>query len=280
MASIAHFLSPYEFSPTVALITVASLAAYTVGLKRLGLRGRRASALAFVAGVVLTYAVLQTQYDRWSQHMFFVHRAQHLVLHHLGPFLIALSAPMTTLLAGIPGPLRRGLVEPVQANRMLGIGYRAVQQPFVSALLFVGLIYLWLLPSLHFFAMLNVPLYNTMNWSMAIDGLLFWHVVLDRRPPEPGRVAGYGVRIGMLVAVVFPQILLGAYIALAGRDLYPVYAVCGRLWPMSPTTDQTLGGLITWIPPAMMSVVGMLVVLGQWMRRENPRGLPAVPAGH
>ena len=184
-----------------------------------------------------------------------------------------------TLLAGVPSGLRRRVVEPVLANRVLWACYRGVQQPFVSALLFVGLIYLWLIPSIHFFAMLNVPLYNAMNWGMAIDGLLFWHVMLDRRAPEPGLVAGYGMRIGLLVAVAFPQLLLGAYIALSHRDLYPVYAVCGRLWPISPTTDQTLGGLITWIPPAMMSFIGVLVVLGQWMRRENPEGLPASAPG-
>jgi putative membrane protein len=278
MASVIHFLSPYEFSPTVALATGLTLAAYIAGLWRGGMPGAGRVA-AFITGLVLIYAVVQTHYDQWSQHMFFVHRAQHLVLHHLGPFLIALSAPFTTLLAGVPEPIRRRVVEPLVGNPWLGAAYRTVQQPLVSAVLFVGLIYLWLIPPIHFFAMLNVPLYNAMNWSMAIDGLLFWHVMLDRRVPRPGRVAGYGLRIGILVAVAFPQILLGAYISLVHRDLYPVYAVCGRLWPIAPTDDQTLGGLITWIPPAMMSFVGMLVVLGQWMRHENPRGLPAVPVG-
>jgi putative membrane protein len=279
MASILHFLSPYEFSPTVASTTALALAAYIAGLRRRGLRGQGGRALAYITGVLLIYASLQTHFDWWSQHMFFVHRAQHLILHHVGPFLIALSAPFATLMAGVPESLRRRAVEPLLANRALRLTYRTVQQPFVSSLLFVGIIYVWLIPSLHFYAMLNVPLYNAMNWGMAIDGLLFWHVMLDRRAPAPGRVAGYGMRIGLLVAVTLPQLLLGAYIALTRHDLYPVYAVCGRLWPIAPTTDQTLGGLITWIPPAMMSVIGVLVVLGQWMRRENPAGLPAVPAG-
>ncbi len=278
MAPIIQFLLPYEFSPTVATVAGLSLAAYAAGLRKQGLRRRRARAVAFVTGVVLMYAVLQTRYDLWSQHMFFVHRAQHLVLHHLGPFLVALSAPFETLLAGVPGPVRRRFLEPTLANRPLAACYRFVQRPFFSALLFVGLIYFWLIPAIHFIAMLNVPLYNAMNWSMALDGLLFWHMILDRRPPAPGRVAGYGARLAALVAVVFPQILLGAYISLAHHDLYPVYAVCGRLWPISPTDDQMLGGLITWIPPAMMSFVGLLVVLSQWMRRENPEGTAAVPA--
>jgi putative membrane protein len=43
--------------------------------------------------------------------------------------------------------------------------------------------------------------------------------------------------------------------------LYDVYDVCGRAWAIDPLTDQELGGLLTWIPAAMMSVVGSLVVL-------------------
>ncbi len=277
MAPIIHFLLPYEFSPTVATVTGLCLAAYFAGLRKQGPRGRMARAVAFVTGVVLMYAVLQTRFDLWSQHMFFVHRTQHLVLHHLGPFLVALSAPFDTLLAGTPAAVRRRVVEPVLENRTLGACYRFVQRPWVSTLLFVGLIYLWLIPSIHFIAMLNVPLYNAMNWSMAIDGLLFWHVILDRRAPSPGRVAAYGARIAAVVIVVFPQSVLGAYISLAHHDLYPVYSVCGRLWPIAPTDDQSLGGLITWIPPGMMSFVGLLVVLGQWMRRENPEGTAALP---
>lgn len=58
----------------------------------------------------------------------------------------------------------------------------------------------------------------------------------------------FGVRILMLWGVVIPQIALGAYVGLANTELYDVYSVCGRAWPLSPMTDQHLGGLITWIP--------------------------------
>ncbi len=57
-------------------------------------------------GVVLIYAVVQTHYDYLSQHMFFFHRLQHLVLHHLGPFLIALGVPGAALWAGMPDFLK------------------------------------------------------------------------------------------------------------------------------------------------------------------------------
>lgn len=269
IGAAVHFLAPYEFSPLVALCCLLVVAGFVLGQVRLRHQGRAlgwARVSAFMLGVGLIYAVLQTHFDYWAQHMFYIHRTQHLVLHHLGPFLIAVAAPGPALLAAMPAPLRNSLLR----NRMLRRIYNAIQQPLVAAVLFVGLIYLWLIPIVHFYAMLNVPLYNAMNWGMAVDGVLFWCRMLDPRPPSNPNALAYGTRITLLVAVIFPQIAIGAYITLIHHDLYPVYAVCGRLWPIAPVTDQLLGGLITWIPPAMMSVVGVLVVLRQWMQAENP----------
>ncbi|HET7370988.1 MAG TPA: hypothetical protein VFK45_09130, partial [Gammaproteobacteria bacterium] len=40
-------------------------------------------------------------------------------------------------------------------------------------------------------------------------------------------------------------------------------------------TDQRIGGLITWIPAAMMSVLGGIIVLRRWMHEENIDRRPA-----
>ena len=62
------------------------------------------------------------------------------------------------------------------------------------------------------------------------------------------------VVLTLSVAVMFPQIIRGSYIAFAGRDLYTFYDLCGRLFPlMGALNDQHLGGLIVWIPASMMS---------------------------
>ncbi len=274
---MARFLLPYEFSPLVALLCSASLVTYLFGLRRHGQEGSRWRAGAFAAGVVLVYGVLQTRFDQWSQHMFFVHRTQHLVLHHVGPFLIALSAPLPTLLAGVPRSVGRRVVEPVRRCRALRTAYRAIQQPYVSAILFVALIYLWLIPSVHFWSMLNVPLYDAMNWGMAVDGLLFWQLMLARPGPQASNAPSDVMRISLLAAVAMPQLLIGGYIALCGvlhHDLYPVYSVCGRLWPIAPPTDLLVGGLVTALPPAMMSVAGIVVIA---RRAVSTGGASAAP---
>jgi putative membrane protein len=81
----------------------------------------------------------------------------------------------------------------------------------------------------------------------------------------------------MLILAMPPQIVLGAYIALSGNDLFDVYGLCGRAWDISPATDQTLGGLITWIPASMMHVIAALIVFSRWMHADRGRPAPGAP---
>jgi putative membrane protein len=248
------FWMPWEFSWPVFLLTALTLGWFVRGW----LRGERPPlwrAVCFVLGVLSSYAVVQTRYDYLSQHMFFLHRFQHLVLHHLGPFLIALGGAGGTVWRGMPEFLK-----PVLKSRPVRGVVDVIQHPAVAPVVFVGLIYLWLFPAIHARVMLDVDLYNLMNWSMAIDGIFFWCLVLDPRPKPPARL-GTGLKALLVAVVVPPQILVGALLALTGKDIYPVYRICGRILPISALTDQHYGGLILWIPSSMMSVVALLLIL-------------------
>ncbi len=96
---------------------------------------------------------------------------------------------------------------------------------------------------------------------MVLDGLLFWLLVLDRRPKPPAPTS-YGARMLMMVGVIMSQTIIGAIIALSTRDLYAFYDWCGRIYPsIGALRDQQLGGLIIWIPPFMMAAVALIIVL-------------------
>jgi len=271
MPPFLTLISPWEFSPTVLTCCVGSGVLYVGGLRqrrREGLTTGFARTFSFFVGLLLFYVALQTYVDYLSQHMFWVHRVQHLVLHHLAPLLVVLAAPHEVMGRGLPERLRRRVLLPLWRRGPLHVVYRVVQNPFVASLLFAGLIYFWLIPSVHFDAMLSAPRYKLMNWSMVVDGLLFWWLIVDPRPPVEHRMPTYPTRILMLFVVMILQIGIGAPIALSRSVLYTAYSVCGRAWPISPLVDQEIGGLTTWIPAAMMSVIGILIVLRLWMRQS------------
>ncbi len=278
--AVAAFLLPWDFSPAAFALCAGGAVVYGLGLGRTPRDARPplARRIAFFVGCALVYLVMQTRFDYYAQHMFFLHRIQHLVLHHLGPFLVVLAQPLGVLGRGLPrAVVERGL-RPAwnhpAARRLVGV----LQNGWTAPVLFVGLIFLWLTPPVHFVAMLSARWYAVMNWSMLLDGLLFWALALDPRGREEGAWVGFGARVWMLMLAIPPQILLGAYISLSGRELFDIYTVCGRAWSLDPMTDQTLGGLITWIPAAMMHVIAALVVFGRWVRADQGRSGPRVAA--
>src|SRR5262249_7947444 len=129
--------------------------------------------LAFLAGILVIYTVLETRFEYLAEHQFFFNRLQHVAMHHLGPLLIALAWPGETIMRGMPPQLRRIVQHPISTATV-----SILQQPVLAGLLFVGLIFLWLIPSIHFAAMIDSRLYSIMNWSMVVDGILFWFLVL------------------------------------------------------------------------------------------------------
>jgi putative membrane protein len=183
--------------------------------------------------------------------------------------LIMLAVPHEVLGWSLPVCLREEVLLPLWRSQPLRLLYRLLQNSLISPLLFVGLIYFWLMPSIHFDAMLSADRYKLMNWSMLVDGLLCWWLILDPRPPRKHGALAYPARMAMLLAIMPPQIVIGAHITLSKSVLYDVYNVCGRAWPISPLVDQHTGGIVTWIPAAMMSVLAiLLLVLRMWMRQS------------
>ncbi|HEV2100641.1 MAG TPA: cytochrome c oxidase assembly protein [Stellaceae bacterium] len=264
--TLLPFWAPWDFSPPIYLATALILFWFFRGLAVTPAAERPAAwrLAASLLGTGVIYAVLQTKFEYWSQHMFFLNRIQHVAMHHLGPFLVALGAAGGTIKRGMPLRLRLAI-----ESRAVAGSVRILQQPVLAAFLFVGLFYFWLIPPVHFRAMIDARLYAAMNWSMVLDGLLFWWLVLDPRPKPPARIS-YGARVALALGVMFPQIALGAAITFSQSDLYPYYDLCGRLFPsISALNDQHIGGIVIWIPPAMMSAIAVLLVINALRLHEE-----------
>jgi putative membrane protein len=257
--------APWDFSWLVFIPTGLAAWWYARGLACTPLTWRpsRARRICYWLGLGAIYAVLQTHYENAALHLFAFNRLQHLALHHLGPFLIALAWPGETLARGMPAALRRALGARV-LRRVLDI----VQRPVLAGVLFVGLLYLWLLPPVHLRAMLDPALYSVMNASMVIDGILFWMLALDVRPSPPARLS-YPVRMLLVLGVQMPQIALGGFICFVGRDLYPIYTLCGRIFAISPALDQQIGGFVVWFPAGMMSAIAFMILMHAMANEET-----------
>lgn len=268
---LLDWLTPWEFSPTLLLMFFAGCWLFLRGVRVHKVSKTRQ--FFFWTGVLFLYLSLHTRIDYYAERMFFIHRLQHLVLHHLGPLLIMGAYPGQVLRAGLPLSWRLRLRD--FRKTRTGRSLEAVlTNKYLVPFLFVALVIGFLIPSVQFYSMLDWRLYRFMNWSVVISGFMYWNLILDRRPSPPA-VLSPGARIISPVITMVPQMIVGAIITFTERDLYPIFDLCGRAIPgMTAVTDQAIGGLTMWVLAGFVEVFGLLFALATLMRLSAKNRLP------
>ncbi|OYV40802.1 MAG: hypothetical protein B7Z80_03560 [Rhodospirillales bacterium 20-64-7] len=252
------YVFPFIFNAPVFLGCWLTLIWYRRGMARIPRAEQpgRVRKAFFLVGLAAIYFVLQTHYEYLSQHMFFLNRIQAVTLGMIAPFCIAIGWMARPLALGAPAWLVQAF-RSRPAKRLSTV----LCHPIPAMAIFLATTDLWLIPAVHFAAMINPTLYAIMNLSCLLGGLLFWLVVLDPRPTPTARFS-YLARAAAGFLVMFPQIAVSSYIALTSQDLYAFYSLCGRIFPnISPGYDQMLGGIIQWIPPGMMNTAALIISL-------------------
>jgi putative membrane protein len=256
---------PWQFSPAVLTAVLAAAALYAHGARRTTPPPAVGRRITFYAGLLLLYSALQTSWQYYASHMFFVLQLQHFALHDLGPALLVAVAPGAALARGWPRAARR----PAQGMlRALRGALPFLHNPCAAVVTYVGSLLIWLWPPLDFYTMVSNRLYELMSWTVLLAALPFWSLILDPRPYPIARTRP-GCRIVMLHFAMLPIVLTGVSLSLAERDWYPVYAVCGRFLPIPPVADQQLGGIVMWILGGALFAAVFFVVLGRNLAQEE-----------
>ncbi|MEJ0003102.1 MAG: cytochrome c oxidase assembly protein [Pararobbsia sp.] len=268
---LLSYLIPWEPSPPLVLLFIAAIVLYVRGTLRR--RVSLARQISFWTGVVVLYLSLHTRVDYYAEHEFFVHRIQHLVLHHFAPLILMAGFPGAVIWAGLPLRARMWLRAWGRRPAMRRLAAVCLN-PALVTLVFVASVLIWLVPSIQFVSMLDWRLYHFMNWSVTLTGLVYWGMLLDHRPAPPARMKA-GLRVLSPAITMTPQILAGAFITFSQHDLYPVFDLCGRAFGgISQATDQTIGGLVMWVPAALLEAIGGLIALRNWMQLSERKRLP------
>jgi len=279
---LLKWIVPWEFSWVLLACFVVTSMLYLRGCRRLPVRFT--SKLAFWSGMAIIYLSLHTYLDYYAEHEFFMHRLQQLLLHHIAPLLIVAAYPSSVLRAGLPLAWRVRVLRPLQRSWPWRLVFGVLWNPTVATLLFIAFILIWLIPSMQTLAMLDWRIYRFMNWSMLVSGFAYWSLVLDHRPHPPGRMTA-GLRVLSPAITMTPQIVAGAIVTFSKTDLYPIFEICGRAFTFNVLTGQLIGGVIIWVPSALVESIGGLMALRLWLRLSRngrlPRRLPRPsPAQH
>lgn len=271
IATLLKWLVPWEFSWVFLATFVLTCVLYARGCRRQRVSASRR--VSFWVGMAIIYLSLHTYLDYYAEHEFFMHRIQQVLLHHLAPLLIVTAYPASVLRAGSPLAWRVNFSRPLQRSWPWRLVMGVLMNPTVATLLFIAFILIWLIPSMQTIAMLDWRVYRFMNWSMLASGFAYWALVLDHRPHPPGRMVA-GLRVLSPAVTMTPQIIVGAVVTFSKVDLYPIFEICGRAFTFNVLTGQLIGGLITWVPAALIESIGGLMALRQWLRLSRSGRLP------
>ena len=261
----------WHVDPAMALLIVGATLLYLGGVRRLArrphpIRWSPARTAAFLAGVAVLAFATQSGLARYDTVLFSLHVTQHILLGMIGPFLLALGAPVTLALQASHPTTQRTLVRVVH-HRVVGI----LTQPVVAWALFGGTLFALYFSPLFALSLRNRWLHQAVHLHFVAVGCLFcWTAVgidpMRRRISHPARL------LFVLLAVPF-HAFLG--LAVLSADTRPLggssYGAVVRTWGGSVVADQHTGAGILWAVGDLFGLLAGAVVLAQWVRADRRR---------
>lgn len=239
-----------EHSLTGALM-VAALCLYLTGWVQNPLR-KASNAVGFASGVSIAFIALTPWLESMAGRTFTAHMIQHLLIYAVVPPLIVMSAPIATMGAVLPLPMRRIMHRLPRVSR---------SSPLLATAATVLTLYALHLSALYDVALGNNPIHAATHLALFSAGLLVWNVGL-----KPGVQDG-PVRFGVAITMSVPIAVLGVILTSADKPLSQHYSVL--LGQREALADQHAGGALMWIG-AMIAGAGLVVAtLWRWASLEQ-----------
>jgi putative copper resistance protein D len=252
-----------DVAAAVGLLVCASL--YTWGVERLRRRGRAWSpwrSASFLTGIATLALATQSSMGAYDDSLFSVHVAQHLVLSMVGPFFLALGAPVTLALQASTRSTQTRLLGVLHSRPVTMLTHPAVAFT-VFALTLYGLYF----TPLYALSLRNDVVHSAVHLHFAVAGSLFFWVVVGLDPV--GSRLPYGARLVMVLATVPVHAFLGIALMTGTHPLAADWYAQIRQWGVSPLTDQRTGGALMWGFGDLLSLAAGAVVVRQWTAHED-----------
>jgi cytochrome c oxidase assembly factor CtaG len=215
--------APWSFSwePLFLALSVVGAIAYARAARTA--KPPRGRIAVFALGLLLVVAALCSPIETIARHYL-------LLFHLLGNVMIADWAP-PLLILGLTPAMRASIAR--RGGRVLA----RVAQPWVSLPVWLGVWYLVHLPAFYDYALRHTWALNVEHALLIAAGLLFWWTVFGGVLSTAGALAYLGVAF---VTSAF----LGLAFIFSSSAFYDFYKDAPRLWGLSATKDQNLGGIL------------------------------------
>jgi cytochrome c oxidase assembly factor CtaG len=218
---------------------------------------RRGQVVAFVLGWLALAVALVSPLHPLGEALFSAHMAQHELLMAVAAPLLVLGRPVVALAWAMPR-VARGLAPRLRPLHVLA-------EPWPATALHGVAVWAWHAPALYGLALRSEAAHALQHASFLGTALLFWWAVLGARRQT------LGTRLLALFLTALHTGALGALLTFAPRPLIPAYLATTGPWGLTPLEDQSLAGLVMWIPGGVSYLAAALWLLAGVLR-ETPDG--------
>lgn len=212
--------------------------------------------LCFLSAIALIFLSLNGPlHDLSDNFLFSAHMIQHMLIMLIMPPLLLLGLPSWIL-------------TPLLRRRPVYVTARVITNPLIAFGIYNAVFAGWHFPQFYNWALVNHDVHIVQHLMfMAAATIMWWPVV--NPAPELKRL-NTPVRLLYLFALGIPMSIVSAIITLNDRVMYPFYNEAPRVFPLlSPLDDQQLGGLIMWVPGAIIFWGAITIIFLRWARREE-----------
>ena len=186
------------------------------------------------------------------------HMTQHLLLMMIAPPLLLLSNPLLPMLRGLPKPFVKEGLGPFLSWKPLKHFLAWLTSPIPAWLVFAASTVLWHVPKLYELALSSPAWHGVQHACFFWSGVLFWWPVIQPGPGKPRWPKWMAIPYLLLADIL--NTLLSVVFVFSGHLLYPSYGVV-RASNLGALEDQTLAGLIMWVPGSIVYLVPAFVLV-------------------
>jgi len=276
--SVTFFFAQWDFNDPLALLACFASTTYIAGILRLRLKSRRFPFAfrqmgAAIGGFFFLILALAGPFDVFAYQAFWPHMIQHLLLSMVAAPLLLISNPMPVFLWTLPQLLREGAGELLRPSGQIQKILRLIIRPQVTLPFYILILYAWHVPDLFTMAINNSLVHYLQHFTFFLSAMLFWWPIIG---PAPLRSKlNYPQRLLYIVLAITPTALIAAIITLSTGVIYDHYLSTSRHWQISALEDQTIAGIIMWIPGNLVYLTSLTIIFFSWANKEDKRAITA-----
>ncbi len=278
--SFGDLISRWDVVDAAAIFVLIAAAVFIFGSVRLRARSRAAAfdmkrLYAGIAGFASLFIALAGPFDAFAPEVFWLHMIQHLIISMISAPLLLLATPMPAYLWAMPETVRIGAGELLREQGRVRRTLSWLIDPRVTVPLFIGTLYAWHAPLLFKAALDSTYFHYLQHFTFFASAALFWWPIIG---PAPVRSKlSYPQRLIYLLVVVTPTAVLASIITMTRSVIYENYLSAPMHWGFTALEDQTMAGLILWIPGNALYLAALTAIFFTWASRESKAAVTANP---